>query len=40
MNVPAEEGENAAKSGAPGVTMAVAKRKRSTPTANKTIGPH
>jgi uncharacterized protein YodC (DUF2158 family) len=40
MNVPAEEGENAAKSGAPGVTMAVAKRKRSAPTANKTIGPH
>ena len=40
MNVPAEEGESAAKSGAPGVTMAVAKRKRSTPTTNKTIGPH
>src|SRR5258707_13559356 len=40
MNVPGEEGEGQAKSGAPGVTITVAKRKRSTPTANKTIGPH
>jgi uncharacterized protein YodC (DUF2158 family) len=36
MNVPAEQGESATKCGAPGVT----KRKRSAPTAHKTIGPH
>ena len=44
MNVPAETGDDAPrpcdKSGAPGVTMAVAKRKRSTRTAHKVIGPH
>jgi uncharacterized protein YodC (DUF2158 family) len=44
MNVPAETGDDAPrscdKSGAPGVTMAVAKRKRGARPAHKVIGPH
>jgi uncharacterized protein YodC (DUF2158 family) len=44
MNVPAETGDDAPgpcdKSGAPAVTMAVAKRKRGARTAHKVIGPH
>jgi uncharacterized protein YodC (DUF2158 family) len=40
MNIPAEAGHGVPKSGATGVTMAVAKRKRGTRTAHKIIGPH
>jgi uncharacterized protein YodC (DUF2158 family) len=44
MNIPAETRDDAPrpcdKSGAPSVTMAVAKRKRVTRTAHKAIGPH
>jgi uncharacterized protein YodC (DUF2158 family) len=40
MNIPVEPGDDVPKSGATGVTMAVAKRKRGTRTAHKTIGPH
>ena len=40
MNIPVEPADDVAKSGATGVTMAVAKRKRGTRTAHKMIGPH